>query len=186
MKDIEKIVNNLEEIIRVLKENKNDDTETTGDSVKKFIESVTKPGHVVDFSHIAPPVGDPYIPTPQPDIKYFSITDEDNILGDGRYSKYPLFIKYENNSNYLIINYVIMKEFLYRDDIEIRILFSLKEGTGACAVFKPSDVRVHVGTTTLTGKKKDGTIVEIRAENWKKLNFARVTIQKIPKNNLRK
>jgi hypothetical protein len=185
MKDIDKIVKNLEEIIRVLKENKIDDTETPGDSVKKFVESLAKPGHVLDFSHI-PTVNDLYIPAPQeeqeemPDIKYFHITDSSNILGNGMGSKYPLFIKDENDPHRLIINYDVMKEFLYRDDVEIRIAFGIKDkGTSAYAVFKPSEVMVHVGTTTITGEKEDGTIVEIRAKNWKDLYFARVTVRKI-------
>lgn len=165
----------------------NDDTETTGDSAKKFVESLVKSGHVVDFSHITP-IGNLFIPSPQeemkvgpePDIRYFHITDVSNILGNGMGSKYPLFVKDGNNSHQFIINYAIMKEFLYRDDVKIRISFALKEGGGgACAVFKPSDVMVHVGGTTITGENEDGTVVEIRARNWKKLCSARVTIRKI-------
>lgn len=163
MKDIEKIMNNLEEIMKILE-------------VYKYIDI-----------HI-PVVNDMHIPAPQeeledkPNIRYFNITDLSNILENGMGNKYPLFVKDENNSHHLIINYDIMKEFLYRDDVEIRLSFGLKDsGTGACAVFKPSEVTVHVGTTTITGEKEDGTIVEIRAKNWKDLYFARVTVRKISK-----
>lgn len=188
MKDIDKLVKNLREIIEILEANKIDDTETTSNSVKKFITSVKKHGHGVDFSKI-PVVDNLFMPTPQevleemPNIIYFHITDVSNILGNGMGSKYPLFVKDGNNPNHLIINYDIMKEFLYRDDVKIRISFALKDGdmaaTGACAVFKPNEVTVHVGTTTITGEKEDGTTVEIRARNWKKLWSAHVIIRKI-------
>lgn len=165
MKDIEKIMKNIEEIMKVLE-------------VYRY-----------NNMHI-PVVNDMHIPEPQealeetPDIRFFDIVDASNIIGDGAYSKYPLFTKDENNSHYPIINYNIMEKFLYRNDVEIRILFGIKGyGTGARAVFKPSEVTVHVGTTTITGEKEDGTIVEIRAGDWKKLKFARVTVRKT---NLRK
>ena len=164
MKDIEKIVKNLEEIIKVLEVYKNSDI------------------------HI-PVVNNMHVPAPQeeteevPDIRRFHITDASNILGNGIGSKYPLFVKAGNDSHRLIINYDIfyqMREFLNRDDVEIRIAFCFKDGgSSACAVFKPSEVTVHVGMTTITGEKEDGTIVEIRAKNWKDLYFARVTIRKI-------
>lgn len=153
MKDIDKLVKNLKEIIEVLEANK---------------------------------ISDMHISVPQegvedgPDIRHFHIADVSNILKNGLGTKYPLFVKDGNNPHHFIINYDIMKEFLYRDDVKIRIAFSLKEGGGgACSVFKPSDVMVHVGGTTITGENEDGTIVEVRAKDWKKLNFARVTVRKI-------
>lgn len=153
MKDIDKIMKNLEEIMKVLEVYKNNDM---------------------------------HIPAPQeeleevPNIRRFHITDAPNIIGNGRCIKYPLFVKDGNNPHCLVINYEIMKEFLYRDDVEIGISFSLKEGgTGARAIFKANEVMVHVGGTTLTGENEDGTIVEIRAMNWKKLSFVRVMVRKI-------
>lgn len=160
------------------------------EKIMKKIEEIMKDRKVCKYNNMhVPVVNDMHIPTPQEeteemlDIRYFHITDSSNILGNGMGSKYPLFVKDENDPHYLIINYDIMKEFLYRDDVKIRISFSLKDGgmaaTGACAVFKPSEVSVHVGTTTITGKKEDDTTVEIRAKNWKKLCSARVIIRKI-------
>lgn len=160
MKDIEKIMKNIEEIMKVLEVYKNSDI------------------------HI-PVVNDMHIPAPQdepeemPDIRFFDIVDASDIIGDGAYSKYPLFTKYEDNSHYPVINYHIMEKFIYRDDVEIRILCAIKgDGTGARGVFKPNEVTIHVGGTTLTGQKEDGTLIEIRAGDWKKLKFARVTIKK--------
>lgn len=156
MKDIDKIMKNLEEIMKVLEVYKNNDMHI--------------PAQQEDLEEM-------------PDIRHFNITDSSNILGNGMGGKYPLFVKDGNDSHRLIINYDIMKEFLYRDDVKIRISFALKDGgmaaTGACAVFKPSEVSVHVGTTTLTGEKEDGTTVEIRAANWKKLHSVRVVVRKI-------
>jgi hypothetical protein len=153
MKDIDKLVKNLKEIIEVLEANK---------------------------------ISDMHISVPQegveemPDVRHFYIADVSNILENGFGTKYPLFIKDRNDPHHgLIINYAIMKEFLYRDDVTIRISFAFKDGGGACAVFKPSNVMVHVGWTTITGENEDGTVVEIRARNWKKLCSARVTIRKI-------
>ena len=111
----------------------------------------------------------------EPDMKSFNIRDARN-----HYKEYPLFIR---NNGELVINYEFMEKLLYDDKILIRISFGVK-GHHSCAAhtFKSKDVRIHVGATTLTGKILNEyrdviTCVEIRADDWKQLEWARVVIK---------
>ena len=112
----------------------------------------------------------------EPDIKSFYIRD----MRTSEHNTYPLFVR---NNGDLVINYDFMEKLLYDDSVLIRIRFGLK-GHHSCAMhtFKSKDVRIHVGGTTLTGKILDEyrtitTCVEIRADDWKQLEWAHVYIK---------
>lgn len=112
----------------------------------------------------------------EPDIKSFYIRD----MRTSEHNTYPLFVR---NNGEIVINYDFMEKLLYDDSVLIRIRFGLK-GHHSCAMhtFESKDVRIHVGGTTLTGKILDeyrniATFVEIRAEDWKQLEWARVYIK---------
>ena len=110
----------------------------------------------------------------EPDIKSFYIRDA------RVHNKYPLFVR---DNGDLVINYDFMEKLLYDDNVLISISFGIK-GHHSCAshIFKSKDVRIHVGGTTLTGKILDEyrdviTCVEIRAGDWKQLDWAHVVIK---------
>lgn len=112
----------------------------------------------------------------EPDIKSFYIRD----MRTSEHNTYPLFVR---NNGDLVINYDFMEKLLYDDNVLIRIRFGLK-GHHSCAMhtFESKDVRIHVGGTTLTGKILDEyrnitTCVEIRADDWKDLEWAHVYIK---------
>ena len=112
----------------------------------------------------------------EPDIRSLYILD----TRAHAFNKYPLFVR---DNGDLVINYEFMEKLLYDDNVLIRISFGIK-GHHSCAVhtFKSKDVRIHVGATTLTGKILDEyrdviTCVEIRADDWKQLDWARVIIK---------
>ena len=112
----------------------------------------------------------------EPDIKSFYICD----MRTYEVHKYPLFVR---DNGDLVINYDFMEKLLYDDSVLIRIRFGLK-GHHSCAMhtFESKDVRIHVGGTTLTGKILDEyrnitTCVEIRADDWKQLEWAHVYIK---------
>lgn len=112
----------------------------------------------------------------EPDIKSFYIRD----MRTHEPKRYPLFVR---DNGDLVINYDYMEKLLYDDNVLIRIRFGLK-GHHSCAMhtFESKDVRIHVGGTTLTGKILDEyrsitTCVEIRADDWKQLEWAHVYIK---------
>lgn len=112
----------------------------------------------------------------EPDIKSFYIRD----MRTSEHNTYPLFVR---NNGDLVINYDFMEKLLYDDNVLIRIRFGLK-GHHSCAMhtFESKDVRIHVGGTTLTGKILDEyrnitTCVEIRADDWKQLEWGHVYIK---------
>lgn len=114
--------------------------------------------------------------TEEPDIKSFYIRD----MRTSEHNTYPLFVR---NNGDLVINYDFMEKLLYDDSVLIRIRFGLK-GHHSCAMhtFESKDVRIHVGGTTLTGKILDEyrnitTCVEIRADDWKQLEWGHVYIK---------
>ena len=111
----------------------------------------------------------------EPNIKSFYICD----MRTYDVKKYPLFVR---NNGDLVINYDFMEKLLYDDNILIAIKFGLKGHSCALHTFESKDVRIHVGGTTLTGKILDEyrnitALVEIRAEDWKQLEWARVYIK---------
>lgn len=110
----------------------------------------------------------------EPDIRSFYIRDMRT------HNKYPLFVK---DNGALVINYDFLEKLLYDDSILFSISFGIK-GHHSCAshIFKSKDVRIHVGGTTLTGKILNEyrdviTCVEIRAGDWKQLEYAHVVIK---------
>lgn len=110
----------------------------------------------------------------EPDMKSFNIRDARD-----HYNEYPLFIRINGD---LVINYEFMEKLLYDDKVLIRISFGIKGRSCAVHTFKSKDVRIHVGGTTLTGKilnehRDVVTCVEIRADDWKQLDWAQVVIK---------
>lgn len=111
----------------------------------------------------------------EPDIKSFYIRD----MRTDEHNTYPLFVR---DNGDLVINYDYMKKLLYDDSVLINIIFGLKGHSCATHTFESKNVRIHVGGTTLTGKILDKyrnttTCVEIRADDWKQLEWARVYIK---------
>lgn len=113
----------------------------------------------------------------EPDIKSFYICD----MRTYKATKYPLFVR---DNGDLVINYDFMEKLLYDDSVLIRIRFGLKaHHSYATHTFESKNVRIHVGGTTLTGKtlneyRNIATCVEIRAGDWKQLEWAQVYILK--------
>ena len=112
----------------------------------------------------------------EPDIRSFYIRD----MCSCAFNKYPLFVRKNGD---LVINYDFLEKLLYDDSILFSISFGIK-GHHSCAnhTFKSKDVRIHVGGTTLTGKILNEyrdviTCVEIRAGDWKQLEWAHVVIK---------
>ena len=111
----------------------------------------------------------------EPDMKSFYICD----MRVGEYKYHPLFVR---DNGDLVINYDYMEKLLYDDSILINIRFGLKGHSYATHTFESKNVRIHVGGTTLTGKILDEyrnttTCVEIRADDWKRFEWANVYIK---------
>jgi hypothetical protein len=111
----------------------------------------------------------------EPDMKSFYICD----MRVGEYKYHPLFVR---NNGDLVINYDFMEKLLYDDNVLITIRLGIKGHSYATHTFESKDVRIHVGGTTLTGKILDEyrnttTCVEIRADDWKRLEWANVYIK---------
>ena len=111
----------------------------------------------------------------EPDMKSFYIRD----MRVGEYKYHPLFVR---NNGDLVINYDFMEKLLYDDNVLITIRLGIKGHSCAMHTFESKDVRIHVGGTTLTGKILDeyrniATCVEIRADDWKQLEWANVYIK---------
>lgn len=111
----------------------------------------------------------------EPDMKSFYICD----MRVGEYKYHPLFVR---NNGDLVINYDYMEKLLYDDSVLITIRLGIKGHSYATHTFESKDVRIHVGGTTLTGKILDEyrnttTCVEIRADDWKRLEWANVYIK---------
>ena len=111
----------------------------------------------------------------EPDMKSFYICD----MRVGEYKYHPLFVR---DNGDLVINYDYMEKLLYDDSILITIRLGIKGHSYATHTFESKDVRIHVGGTTLTGKILDEyrnttTCVEIRADDWKRLEWANVYIK---------
>jgi hypothetical protein len=112
----------------------------------------------------------------EPDIKSFYIRD----MRTDEHNTYPLFVR---DNGDLVINYDYMEKLLYDDSVLINIRFGLKGHSYATHTFESKNVRIHVGGTTLTGKILDKyrnttTCVEIRADDWKQLEWASVYINR--------
>ena len=112
----------------------------------------------------------------EPDIKSFYICD----MRTDEHNKYPLFVR---DNGDLVINYDFMEKLLYDDSVLITIRFGVK-GHHSCVTrtFESKDVRIHVGGTTLTGKTipdeyRNLTCVELKADDWKQLEWAKVYIE---------
>ena len=112
----------------------------------------------------------------EPDMKSFYICD----MRVGEYKYHPLFVR---NNGDLVINYDFMEKLLYDDNVLITIRLGIKGHSYATHTFESKDVRIHAGGTTLTGKILDEyrnttTCVEIRADDWKRFEWANVYINR--------
>ena len=91
----------------------------------------------------------------KPDVRSFCIRDY--TLRTKEHT-FPLFTYDERNG--WLINVQPLEKYLYseEDNVEISLQFTIKDGlSGAYDTFKPSEIMVHVGGSTITGKKKVGT-----------------------------
>ena len=163
----------IQELIKLLTTDDSDETRKAYETMKAI--------NNLDFSKlldlkVEPKNTEEPVEEDEPDIKSFYICD----MRTHEVHKYPLFVR---DNGDLVINYDFMEKLLYDDSVLIRIRFGLK-GHHSCAMhtFESKDVRIHVGGTTLTGKILDEyrnitTCVEIRAGDWKQLEWGHVYIK---------
>lgn len=117
-----------------------------------------------------------------PDPSDFYIKDVRNILKNKNDNIYPLFIK--DDLGRLIINYDLLCNFMNMDNVEIKVICRVGERSYAWDVYKPDELYVHVGGTTLTctKRKNESTPVkmsgmEIRSGDWKTYRSVYVEIR---------
>lgn len=127
----------------------------------------------------------------EPDTMNFYIDDRNKIIDHDMSIRYPLFVRDEHSNDRWIINYNVLHKVLDRSDNKNFILdisFKMKDCRAqAYCSCNANDVEVHVGTTVLTGRGPvrnsafsfgNDAIIEFRADDWKIMDFAHVTLRR--------
>jgi hypothetical protein len=125
----------------------------------------------------------------EPDTMKFYIDDWNKIIDPNVSIRYPLFVRDKHSSDSWIINYDVLCKVLDRADSKNFILdisFKMKDCRAqAYCSCKADDVKVHVGTTVLTGRgfgrksmSATDAIIEFKANDWKMMDFAHVKLRR--------
>ena len=127
----------------------------------------------------------------EPETMKFYIDDRNKIIDQDISIRYPLFVRDEHSNDRWIINYDVLHKVLDRSDNKNFILdisFKMKDCRAqAYCSCNANDVEVHVGTTVLTGRRPvrnaafsfgNDAIIEFRADDWKIMDFAHVTLRR--------
>lgn len=105
-------------------------------------------------------------------------------LTDDGGTKYPLFVKDESDT-YYIINHDVIDIYILRNDVVFEISYLVGKHIIGHGVFKPNELYIHVGGTTLTAAVENPTsgkrehVLEIRADDMNLFQYVHVNIKRL-------